>query len=66
MKFLLTTILVFISIFLQAQFDLKGVVTNASNEPLIGATVVILERADSTMYAFALTNDDGKYTLEDV
>jgi len=66
MKILITLMFVFASHYSYSQFELKGSVLNTENEPLIGATVVILEKADSTMYAFALTNDDGQYVMEDI
>lgn len=66
MKYIIALILICCSTFIYAQYDLQGTIVNPDKQPLIGATVVILESADSTMYAFALTNDDGKYVLEDV
>ncbi len=35
-------------------------------EPLYGATVVVLEKSDSTMVAFGLTNEDGKFEIHEV
>jgi len=66
MKFLITAILMFVSIFIHAQFNLSGEIINSEKEPLIGATVVLLESIDTTMHSFALTNDDGRFNIEDV
>lgn len=44
---------------------ITGRVTDAT-EPLYGATVVVLEKSDSTMVAFGLTNEDGRFEIHEV
>ena len=66
MKKLLFIALLLTSTFSYAQFEINGGVTNKSGESLVGATVVLLEASDSTMYSFALTDEEGKYIIEDI
>lgn len=49
-----------------SQYTLTGKITNDHNEALVGSTVVLLDKVDSSMVAFSLTNDHGIYKLEDV
>ncbi|NNL93151.1 MAG: outer membrane beta-barrel protein [Saprospiraceae bacterium] len=48
------------------QYTIEGNVSNHLNEPLIGATIVLLESADSTMVAFSLTNTEGGFEIGDL
>ena len=56
MKYLLTYSLLFFSLFLSAQYDVKGTVKNSNGEPLIGASVFFTE----TQYA-TITDDNGYF-----
>lgn len=51
---------------LKAQYSIEGQLINAQEEKLYGATIVLLNAADSTMFAFGVSNDDGKFKLTDV
>lgn len=67
--FLMRSLLIFfvlsISICLYGQNTVTGEVWDSNNEPLVGATVVLLD-LDSTMVAFSLVNEEGEFTLEDI
>ncbi len=49
-----------------AQYEIIGKITDHQDTPLLGATVVLLDGIDSTMVSFGLTDDMGRYRLEDV
>lgn len=66
MKKLITISLLFFTVVSFGQHRLTGAVHNINNEPLTGATVVLLESTDSTMVNFCLTNEDGQFALIDV
>ncbi|MDX1685005.1 MAG: outer membrane beta-barrel family protein [Saprospiraceae bacterium] len=66
-SFLTSLVLVFSSTFLVAQnTDLRGVVIDSSSVPMVSATVVLIEPLDSTMIAYALTNEKGQFTLTNI
>lgn len=44
---------------------IRGVVSDGT-ESLYGATVVVLEKSDSTMVAFGITDESGKFEIHDV
>ena len=48
------------------EYSLRGEVKDEEDTPLLGATVVVLDAADSTMVAFGVTDDDGKFLVYDV
>ncbi|MEM6320500.1 MAG: TonB-dependent receptor [Bacteroidota bacterium] len=43
---------------------LRGVVTDTLNQPLSGATVMLLQPADSTLVKFGITGNKGQFLLE--
>ena len=47
-------------------YSLTGIVKDEENTPLLGATVVVLDAVDSTMLAFGITDDYGKFLVYDV
>jgi len=66
MKYILTSILVCVSLFINAQsYQINGQVLDAEETPLIGATVVVLDK-DTTMIAFGITDDSGNYEIYDI
>ncbi len=65
-KFCVLFIFLGFSFITSAQNGVSGYVTNEANEILYGATVVILNEADSTIVSFCLTDDSGKYELNDI
>ncbi len=48
------------------QTDITGKVWNEKEEPLFGATIVLLTQEDSTMISFALTDDKGRFRMDNV
>ena len=46
--------------------NLTGVVTDTLNEPLIGATVMLLNTKDSVLAKFGITNGNGKFKLDKI
>lgn len=66
MKNTLILILILVAGFLSAQsYQINGNVLDKENTPLIGATVVVLDK-DTTMIAFGITDDYGNYEIYDV
>ena len=63
---LILIVLICVQLQLESQSVLKGTVIDENNEPLIGATVVLLEPVDSSMMSFAISDSDGRYELEDI
>jgi len=49
-----------------ARVNISGRVLNQQGEPLTGATVVLLNAADSVLVNFAMTNQQGQFTLRRV
>ncbi len=66
----LLTIFLFLMAFSISSFAqdcaLKGIVKDDERIPLLGATVVVLDAADSTMLAFGITDETGKFLVYDV
>ncbi len=65
----LLTLILFISFSfsISAQdYSLSGFVKDEENTPLLGATVVVLDAVDSTMVAFGITDETGKFLVYDV
>ena len=50
----------------QSSYDLEGVVLGDDEAPLMSATVVLLNQADSTLLSFGLTDDKGRFKIMDV
>lgn len=65
MKYLFLCIGIIMSMYLQGQNSISGKILD-KDLPLIGATVVIIAQADSTMISFGITNDDGLFKIYDV
>lgn len=62
-------ILLFLCLFgtLKAQkIDLTGSITDTLNEPLIGATVMLLSAKDSVLIKFGISSNQGKFKLEKI
>ena len=55
-----------IAVYSQKNYNISGVVTDTLNDPLIYATVLLLEKSDSTMIEFARTELDGSFKFKDV
>ena len=51
---------------LSAQSILEGVIIDEESETLTGATVVVIDHQDSSMLAFAISDEHGKFVLENV
>ena len=66
MRILLSLLFSFGFSFLMGQHLLTGNILGGQSESLAGATVVLLEVQDSSMVAFAISDDKGKFLLEDV
>ena len=68
MKTLLTTCLLLLcfSAFAQNSFTIKGVVEDTLGNSLIASTVLLLEKADSTMVKFTRTELDGSFQFKKV
>lgn len=47
-----------------AQYSISGYLLNESKEPLSFASVVLVKNSDSTVVAFGLTNEKGKYIID--
>jgi len=63
---LLILSLLSLSLYSQQTYNISGSVTDTLNDPLIYATVLLLEKADSTMVDFARTELDGSFKFKDV
>jgi len=66
MKYLITIIVSLFTIHINAQNTITGTVLDSLQNPLVGATVILLEEADSTMAGFGITGGKGQYRVEDV
>lgn len=49
-----------------AQHQVQGSVADESNNPLTGATVMLVEPVDSTMVSFAIADSKGNFRLDDI
>ncbi|MCU0345462.1 MAG: TonB-dependent receptor family protein [Saprospiraceae bacterium] len=67
-KYPIVLILLFLSnlFFAQKATDLTGLVTDSTGTGLLAATVVLMEKADSTLSAFAITEADGRFLVRKV
>ena len=52
--------------FLTGQSLVQGSIVDEANAALTGATVVMLDSQDSSMVSFAISDDQGRFLLEDV
>lgn len=60
-------ILLFFTLTATAQdYSITGQVKDEEQTPLLGATIVVLDAADSTMLAFGITDETGKFLVYDV
>ncbi len=67
MRYILTLFLFFILFYMtHAQYTVQGSVLDEHQQALIGATVVLLEPVDSSMVAFAISDSDGLFTIDEV
>jgi len=67
MKALLISILVILAQSnILSQHIVTGQISDENGTPLIGATVVLLEPQDSAMVSFAISDNDGRFTLDEV
>lgn len=47
-------------------FTIEGMVQDESSIGLAGATVVVLDNVDTTMMAFGITNEEGKFKIHEI
>lgn len=66
MKYLFLFITIIFSASLSGQYNITGSIFSSDNEALIGATVLLLEKSDSTMLEFCLTNDKGYFEIRGI
>ena len=64
--FLLLAVLATTATMAQSRVDVRGVVTDTTDVGLPGATVVLMQRADSVMVSYGVTNNDGAFRLRRV
>ncbi len=57
---------IFISVFAMAQTGFTGAVLGEDGKPVVNATVAVLKSADSTLIAFGITNDAGRFGISRV
>ncbi|MEO1448512.1 MAG: carboxypeptidase regulatory-like domain-containing protein, partial [Bacteroidota bacterium] len=61
MKYLLPFLLILSS--LQAQHRIAGTITDSTAMPMAGASIVLMQAADSVLSGFALSNDKGRFQI---
>ena len=67
MRYILTLCLIVMTLIATyAQSTVQGSVLDEHQESLMGATVVLLEPVDSSMVAFAISDADGLFTIDQV
>ena len=67
MRYILTLCLIVMTLIATyAQSTVQGSVLDEDQQSLIGATVVLLEPVDSSMVAFAISDADGLFTIDQV
>lgn len=54
------------SVFAQKSVDLTGIVTDSTGNGLLAATAVLLEKKDSTLTAFSITEADGRFLMKKI
>ena len=62
-KFFVVCTLLFAAVAAGAKGDWKGKVVDENGEPVAYANVVVLSKADSTMVAGAVTENDGSFNI---
>jgi hypothetical protein len=55
-----------VKIFAQKTADLTGLVTDSTGTGLLSATVILMEKKDSTLSAFAITEADGGFLVKKI
>jgi hypothetical protein len=67
-KYPIVIIFLFLSHLILAQktVDLSGHVADSTGTGLLSATVVLMEKKDSTLSAFAITEEDGQFLMKKV
>ncbi|MBK8563107.1 MAG: outer membrane beta-barrel protein [Saprospiraceae bacterium] len=67
-KYPIVIIFLFLSHLILAQktVDLSGLVADSTGTGLLSATVVLMEKKDSTLSAFAITEEDGQFLMKKV
>lgn len=63
-KYVYTVIMLMLANSVFSQHTVSGKITDTHDEPLIGATVLLLNAIDSTMLEYGTTNDAGIFTLK--
>jgi hypothetical protein len=67
MKWIAIIALAFLPMFAGAQtYNLQGQVTDSESAPIIYATVSLLQPADSTLAFFAITNEQGAFSVQGI
>jgi hypothetical protein len=47
-----------------SQIEIRGLVSGSNGEPIFYATITLLNKSDSTIVSYDLTNDKGEYTIK--
>ncbi|MBI1224715.1 MAG: outer membrane beta-barrel protein [Bacteroidetes bacterium] len=55
-----------VKILAQKTVELSGIVTDSTGSGLLSATVVLMEKKDSTLSAFGITETDGHFTIKKI
>jgi len=66
LKWVLNVFLYFFSTFIYAQVEISGFVKDSTNVNGVFANVVLRSIIDDTIQAYAITNNDGSYSLKTV
>ena len=66
LRFVYIICLCLISMTIAAQNSLSGTVYDDMDEPLVGATAVLLEVKDSTIIGFSITDGSGSFRFDDL
>ena len=64
MRYLLTTALLLVFCSLSAQYSISGYLMDEKNEGMPFASVVLINKSDSAIVSFGLSNNQGKYLIE--
>lgn len=60
------SMILFLTVLIKAQGHIDIVVSDVNDQPLIGATAVLLSQPDSIMTAFGITNEKGQCSMEKI
>lgn len=66
MRYFLSTLALLIVVFGYSQTTVTGTLVDTLGKPLSGASVVLLQQADSTLVQFGLSQDNGAFQLKQV